>query len=57
LVNFRGLHKSWEGNIIKEEQWVKNNTGRKISLHIEKGCFKKSQNYSSTGDSRTEYPT
>jgi transposase len=28
---------------------------RKRSLYAEKGCLKKSQNYCSTGDSRTEY--
>jgi hypothetical protein len=28
---------------------------RKRSLYIEKGCFEKSQNYCSTGDSGTEY--
>jgi hypothetical protein len=44
-----------EDNISEEEQRAKINVGRKRSSYIEKDSFKKSQNYCSTGDSRTEY--
>jgi hypothetical protein len=44
----------WE-DISEEEQWAKISIDRERSSYIEKGCFEKSQNYYSTGDSRTEY--
>jgi hypothetical protein len=50
-----GIHESWEDNISEEEQWAKINIDRKRSSCIEKDCFEKSQNYCSTGDSRTGY--
>jgi hypothetical protein len=42
-------------NISEEEQWAKINIDRKRWSYIEKNCFEKSQNYCSTGDSRSEY--
>jgi hypothetical protein len=38
----------------EREQWAKINIDRKRSSYTE-GCFEKSQNYCSTGDSRTKY--
>jgi hypothetical protein len=49
-----GIHESWEDNISEEEQWVKINIDKKKSSYIEKDCFKKSQNYCSTGDRTAE---
>jgi hypothetical protein len=39
----------------KRKQWAHININRKRLSFIEKDCFEKSQNYCSTGDSRTEY--
>jgi hypothetical protein len=39
----------------EEEKWAKINNDRKRLSYIEKECFEKSQNYCSTGDSKTEY--
>jgi hypothetical protein len=49
------MHESWEDNISEVEQMAKVKIDRKRSSYIEKECFEKSQNYYSTGDSRTEY--
>jgi hypothetical protein len=48
------MHKSWEDNVSKDEEWAKINTDRKRSLYIEKDCFEKLQNYCSTGDRAAE---
>jgi hypothetical protein len=42
-------------NISEEERWAKMRIDGNRSSYIEKDCFEKSQNYCSTGDSRTEY--
>jgi hypothetical protein len=39
----------------RNEQWAKTNIEKKRSLYTEKNCFEISDNYCSTGDSRTEY--
>jgi hypothetical protein len=49
------MHESWEYNFSKEGQWAKIGININRLLYIEKDYFKKSQNYCSTGDSRTEY--
>jgi hypothetical protein len=40
---------------VKRNNRQKSTLMEKRLLYIEKDCFKKSQNYCSTGDSRTEY--
>jgi hypothetical protein len=50
-----GWHESLEHNISEEEQWAKINTDRKRSSYIEKDYLKKSNNYRTTGCSKTEY--
>jgi hypothetical protein len=52
-VGYVGIRKSWEDNVSEEKQWAKIKTDRKRSSYTNKDCLEKSQNYCSTGDSRT----
>jgi hypothetical protein len=54
FLGYVSIHESLEDN-SEEEQWVKFNIDRKRLPYIDKYCFDGSQNYCSTGDSRTEY--
>jgi hypothetical protein len=55
FYGYVGIHESWEDNINEEEQWAKINIDRKRLSYIEKECLKKSHNYCSTRDSRSEF--
>jgi hypothetical protein len=43
FYGYVGIHKSWEDNMSKEEQWAKININGKRLLHTEGDHFEKSQ--------------